>query len=242
MQPGSSRPPGTRSLPLAPDPCPPPPPAKFEPPTAILPARTLLCRIHSPKHSPAGFNPWQAGGASPTRFAPFDGPDGDPVPTLYAAPNFSVALAESLFHDLPRNLPDIFIARSKVDALVVSWIRPLHDLRLASFRGPALRRLRVEWNQLIGSLPTCYSRTQLWARAAHRLGGDVQGIEWSSRQYDGEASFLLFGDRIDLEGLEGHEGPTAIEIVEDRIPLGGPRYETEVLRECEQADITLVSA
>lgn len=184
-------------------------------------------------YSPAGFNPWRAGRASPTRFAPFDGPAGDPVPTLYAAPNFSVALAESLFHDLPRNLPDIYIARSKVDALAVSWIRPLGDLCLASFRGPALRRLRVEWSQLIGSLPTCYSRTQLWARAVHHLGENFQGLEWSSRQYDGEASFLLFGDRID---------PAAIEVIEDRIPLGGPRYEAEVLRECEQADITLVSA
>jgi hypothetical protein len=218
---------------LAPDPCPQPPSPRFSPLPESLPKLTLLCRIHARRFSPTSFNPWKSGGARPTRFAPFPGPTGEPVPTLYAATSFRVALAESLFHDLPRELPDISVSQSKVHELSVSWIRPVHDLRLISFRGTSLRRLRVEWNRLIGSLPTCYPSTQLWARAAHQSAGDFHGIVWNSRQYDGAPCLMLFGDRFDS---------TALETIEDRIPLAGPRYEADVLRECEQANITVTPA
>lgn len=218
---------------MAPDPCAPDPAAELDPLAEALPPFTELVRIHSPAFGAAQFNPWTRSKARPTRFAPFSGPTGRPVPTLYAAPSFAVALAESLFHDLPRDRPDIAIPASRLDQLVVSRLRLRREARLAALRGTSLRRLRVEWARLIGSPPDCYPQSQKWAQAVHGQGGDFDGLVWSSRQYDGEPCFMLFGDRIRARALR---------VVEDRVPLAAAPYREAVLEECEKAGITLAPA
>lgn len=102
---------------MAPDPCPPDPPAGLDPLVETLPEAAELYRIHAPAFGAARFNPWTNLKAQPTRFAPSPGPRGRPVPTLYAAPSFSVALAESLFHDLPRDSAEVVVPASRLGKL-----------------------------------------------------------------------------------------------------------------------------
>jgi len=218
---------------LAPDPCPPDPPAGLDPLVETLPEATELYRIHAPRFGATQFNPWSSAESQPTRFAPFPGPRGRPVPTLYAAPAFAVALAESLFHDLPRDSTEVVVPASRVDELVVSRLQVRRELRLAMFRGTALRRMRVEWARLIGSPSDCYGQSRKWAEAAHRHAGAFDGLIWNSRQYDGAPCLVLFGDRINARALR---------VLEDRVPLSERRYLDAVLDECEKAGITLSPA
>lgn len=219
---------------MAPDPCPPEPAAAFDPLPAALPRGTVLFRIHSPRFGASAFNPWTGPAAKPTRFAPFSGAKGAPVPTLYAAASFAVALAETLFHDLPRDAADLVVAASRLDELALSRLETRRELRLASFRGASLRRLRIDWNRLVGSPLDCWDQTRKWARAAHRHAARFDGIEWSSRQYDGEPCLLLFGDR--------RAATRALAPLDDAIPLADARLRELVLAECEAAGVTLVSA
>ena len=218
---------------MAPDPCPRAPGAGFDPLPEALPGGTLLFRIHSPGFAVISFNTWTNPSAKPTRFAPFSGSSGTPVPTLYAAPTFAVALAESLFHDLPRDLHEITLPASRLDELAVSRIRTRRDLVLAAFHGSSLRRLRTDWQRLIGSLPTCYPRTQAWAEATHRHTRKFDGLLWYSRQKEDHSCVVLFQDRV---------APGDLDAVEDRAPLAAPPYRDLVDQECEAANITLVVA
>jgi hypothetical protein len=216
---------------LAPDPCPAPPPGAFDPLEERLPAGTQLVRIHAPAFAGEAFNPWTAPGLRPTRFAPFAGRSGDPVPTLYAALDFATALAESLFHDLPRFTAEVQVARSRLDELAVSRLEVRRELRLAALRGTGLRRLRVDWNRLIGSPPTCYPRTQAWARACHRHPRRFHGLLWHSRQRDGSPALLLFGD--------SPVAATALVSSEPSARLSNSPWRELVERECEAAGILL---
>lgn len=218
---------------MAPDPCPPDPPAGLDPLVETLPEAAEFYRIHAPAFGAAQFNPWTNLKAQPTRFAPSPGPRGRPVPTLYAAPSFAVALAESLFHDLPRDSAEVVVPASRLGELTVSRLRVRRELRLAMYRGASLRRMRVEWSRLIGCPADCYSQTREWAEAAHQHAEVFDGLIWSSRQYDGAPALMLFGDRINARALR---------VLEDRVPLADARYREAVLEECEKAGITLSPA
>lgn len=216
---------------MAPDPCPQEPPDPFDPLEEDVPAGTELVRIHDQSFPGDGFNPWTHTAARPTRFAPFAGPSGTPVPTLYAALDFATAVAESLFHDLPREADELQIARSRLDSLVVSRLAVVMPLRVASLRGTSLRRLRVEWSRLLGSPPGCYAKTQTWARAAHRDPRKFQGVLWHSRQRDGAPALMLFGDTRLAPGALALAAPSA--------PLSESPYLELVEAECEAANILL---
>jgi hypothetical protein len=216
---------------LAPDPCPKEPPDPFDPLEETVSAGTELMRIHDQRFPGDGFNPWTHTSSRPTRFAPFAGPSDTPVPTLYAAFDFATAVAESLFHDLPREADELQVARSRLDSLVVSRLEVVTPLRVASLRSRSLLRLRVEWNRLLGSPPGCYARTQTWARAAHRDPRGFHGVLWHSRQMDGAPALMLFGD----SRLE----PGALVLAAPSAPLSESPYLEQVEAECEAANILL---
>ena len=50
--------------------------------------------------------------------------------------------------------------------------------------------------KLIGSLPTQYHRTAIWARAIHEQFHHVDDLIWRSNYCDPDDALLLFGDRV----------------------------------------------
>lgn len=163
----------------------PDPPVPFDPEIITLPAGETLYRVHSRKRPGAQFNP---GIGAPTRFAFF----GDPaVPALYAAQTKQSALAESLLHDVPmlggQLTPRIY--RDKR----MSVLNSVRELRLASLMGLGLRRLGVTAEQVTTTAAAHYSRTVLWAKAAHEAGFD--GMSYMSLQCNSDRAYVFFGDR-----------------------------------------------
>lgn len=76
---------------------------------------------------------------------------------------------------------------------VLGLIEVTRPVRLANLRGLGLRRLKDEARQVTDTDASEYSRTVLWAQAAHATGFD--GLAWTSRQCNDTRGVVLFGDR-----------------------------------------------
>jgi hypothetical protein len=168
------------------------PPAPFEPEEFFLAAGSAVYRIASNSRGVDAFNP---GKGAPTRWAFFGAP---PVPVLYAAQGEISAVCETLLHDIPHDggllLPTSY--RDKIAARLITG----RDLRLASFMGTGLRKLKVEARDLTDSDPTTYGDTVHWAAAAHAAGFD--GVSWMSKRCNTDRAYVLFGDRVEPADLE----------------------------------------
>lgn len=163
----------------------PTPPDPFNAAEQTLKAGTKLYRVHSNVRTVTEFNP---GVGSRTRFGFF----GDPVvPVLYAADTEQAAVAESLLHDIPT--AGGALTYSQYANKVMGRIIVARDLRLANLRGLGLRRLKVKANQLTNTSASEYSRTVMWANAAH--AADFEGLAWTSRQCNDARAVVLFGDQ-----------------------------------------------
>ena len=139
------------------------------------------------------FNPCRVG---PTRFAPIRDGAGRCIPSLYAGSTVDSAIHETVFHDVPPSAKRKTVPKSAIDRCSHSTLLVRRPLQLASLRAPDLMRLGVDRETLIGSLPTQYGRTALWAKAIHDRSDDVDGMIWTSNLCDPDAALLLFGDRI----------------------------------------------
>ena len=85
-----------------------------------------------------------------------------------------------------------------------------HEAHLAAGESAGTRpdEMGLRREALIGSLPTPYGRTALWAKAIHDQF-DVDGLIWTSNLCEPDAAVLLFGDRAataDLAVTGIHEG------------------------------------
>ena len=186
------------------------PPAHLQAPNVVaLTAGELLHRIHGRQFDGNGFNPCRGG---PTRFAPIRDGRGRCIPSLYAASTVEAAIYETILHDIPlgmarKSVPSGAIAGRRHTTLILR--RALH---LASLRAPDLVKWRVRRETLIGSLPTQYGRTALWAKAVHDQFGEIDGLVWTSNLCDPDTALLLFGDRVSAADLmvtgmrEGSDG------------------------------------
>ncbi|WP_176980720.1 RES family NAD+ phosphorylase [Paramicrobacterium humi] len=130
------------------------------------------------------FNP---GIGAATRFAFFGNPV---VPVLYAAATEQAAIAESLLHDIP--LRGGALQQSAYTGNRMSRLTTTRDLRLALLAGLGLRRLGVIADQVTSTPAAEYSRTVLWAEAAHKAGFD--GVAYMSRQCNSDGAYAFFGD------------------------------------------------
>lgn len=167
----------------------PTPPNPFDPEVTVLAAGERLYRVHGNRRDATAFNP---GVGEPTRFAFFEcHATGRTVPVLYAAAAQDAAVAETLLHDVPAS--GGYLDYDDYAAKVMSRIVSTRALRLATFHGLGLRRLRVTADDLTGSPATTYSATVDWAAAAHGAGYD--GIVWMSRQCNDAKAYVFFGDR-----------------------------------------------
>lgn len=171
-----------------------------------LDARNVLHRVHARELAGNAFNPCKGGR---TRFAPIYNATGDCVPSLYAGLTLESAIYETVFHDVPLSSDRKTAPREAVEKRKQSTLLVRRKLRLASLRAPDLLKWGVRRELLIGSLPTQYARTALWAQAIHAQFPDVEGLIWTSKLCDPDAAVLLFGDRVagtDIDVVAMREG------------------------------------
>lgn len=167
---------------------------------------------------------------------------------LYAADCLDGALSETLFHSLPPR-PDPGAAaeafldhdldraaaaqrgfrRQRLRGRMASVLEPRRDLALARLSGHGLGRLGVARDELITSPASAYAQTAAWAAALHRQHDGLDGLAWTSRQFDDARAVVLFGDRTD----------GALRIADGPEPLDLGRGLDRVRRAAELARITI---
>ena len=176
------------------------PPAKLTDPNIItLGTGALLHRVHDRNYDADGFNPCMG---APTRFAPIGDAKGNCVPSLYAADTLEAAIHETIFHDIPVVTGRKTVPRTLVQSRAHGQLEALRDLRLASLRGPDLRRWRISRNSLIACAPNLYPVTARWASAIHHQFPNVEGLVWTSNQCDPDTTYLFFGDRVSSKDFQ----------------------------------------
>ena len=159
----------------------------------VLGAGALVERVHDRRYGASGFNPCKG---APTRFAPIHDAEGNCVPSLYAADTLEAAIYETIFHDVPVQANPGTVPKTLVQSRAHSRLEVLRDLRLASLRGPDLRRWRVDRNSLIATSPALYPETARWACAIHCRFPEIEGLAWTSNRCDPDTAYLFFGDRV----------------------------------------------
>ncbi|MDE0332436.1 MAG: RES family NAD+ phosphorylase [Nitrospinae bacterium] len=173
------------------------PQAKLADPNVVtLGAGAFVHRVHDRNYGGSAFNPCKG---SPTRFAPVYDATDKCVPSLYAAGTLEAAIHETIFHDVPVTAKRKTVPRTLVQSRAHVQLEVLRDLRLASLRGPDLRRWRIARSSLIGASPELYPETARWASAIHHQFPEVHGLLWTSNQCDPDTAYLFFGDRVKPE-------------------------------------------
>lgn len=139
----------------------------------------------------ASFN--EGHGAS--RFAPLQGPDGQPLHTYYAASTPECACMESLLHDVALQPPGVFeVARLAHYHLATLELDA--ELQCVSLHTKDLPRLGLTRAQLIDSLPNAYPLTRAWAQAAFDQRPQAQALSYTSRRDDAGRCLLLCRQRL----------------------------------------------
>lgn len=163
----------------------------FDPQIDTLPAGSWLYRVFSGRsgRTATEFNP---GVGAPTRFAFFEDHDGKTVPVLYAAQTQEAAICETLLHDIPAS--GGALEPAQYQDKVMAQLQITRDLRLASFKGTGLRRLKATHDQITSTNAIEYPKTVFWAEAAH--DADLDGAIWMSNRCNSDSAVVLFGDRV----------------------------------------------
>ena len=178
------------------------PPATLHISHFILPAGTLLHRVHQGRFGATEYNPTGGGNA---RFSPIATAAGAIVPTLYAGSTFHCAVMETAFHDVGYSPGLKTFQQKRLDGLKHSVIHTAQELTLVDLSTKALRRLGIQRQHLIDTPASEYCYTRSWAKAIHQFAPEAQGLRWVSRQDDQAVAFVLFGDRLDEGALLEHD-------------------------------------
>ena len=175
--------------------CLPPPPDDLGSPNVVkLTAGTALHRIHDRRLAGDSFNHCLG---APTRFAPIGDRRGECVASLYAGSTLEAAIYETIFHDVPvAGVGPRTVPLTQVHDRMHSVLTLQRQVRLASLRGPDLRKWRVARSMLIASGPNAYARTASWAKAVHDRFPTIEGLLWTSNQCDPDDAVVFFGDRV----------------------------------------------
>ena len=166
----------------------------------MLPAGTVLTRLHDAAFDVAAFNPTVARNA--LEGGRFDSTPEDPYAFLYAAGDDSTAVAEALLRELPiderggRLLP-----RRRLDGLRIGWLRTTRDLALVNLRsGRDLAALGQDgWLTVAPAAE--YAMTRRWAAAIRNWDTEAAGLSWRSRLEPDGIAYAFFADRCPGDAL-----------------------------------------
>ena len=157
-----------------------------------------IVRVHEAGTDPRRFNP---GYGNPTRFGFFTDPHGVTVPVWYGGENLDVAIAETLFHELPLG-PDTVLPASIYLDRAHGTVAPRRPLQLIKLADNGLRALGLRAHQLTDTDAVDYADTVKWAHALHSRHATADGLVWMSRQFNSHRSLVLFGDRVTSRDLD----------------------------------------
>lgn len=164
--------------------------------TTVWPTERPFFHVYALQRGCDGFNP----GRGDTRFAPIGA--ALPVPSLYGGADETVALLESIFHDVVSGAERLVYERM-LRGRGLAHLVPPRPIRLLDLRDDVLESIGLSRSDLITASAAHYGCTRAWAAWFHerRPGGHApDGLLWHSRQAElvgrpaGE-SFVLWGDR-----------------------------------------------
>lgn len=178
----------------------PPPEGDITPRHALLPAGTVLWRVHHRNQQPNQFtdrpaHPYFGGGR-------FDGAADDPYPFLYAGATEPTALTEVLLRDIPfatdgyRILPRSGLRDRRLTALETTA-----ELRMVTLETAQDLAAIGQTDWLVQAEPTEFAQTRFWARWL-RTRSDGQGLLWQSRRNRPDRAFVFFGDRCGADAFK----------------------------------------
>lgn len=123
------------------------------------------------------------------------------VATLYGGASISVAVMETIFHDLPSSSVGTPYDLSKLEGLSHSAVKPCQDLHLVNLDPKTLRKMGVKRADILDSSADQYVFTREYSVAIHQAYPAAQGMQSSSKQHGGTV-LMLFGDRVKSSHLE----------------------------------------
>lgn len=157
----------------------------------------LLDRVFLTSHGVLEFN---ASGRGDTRFAPLGG-----KAHLYAGDTRTVALLETVFHNVHQSTPRLIYAATDLAGRSLGRMRVEARIPLVDLRNGALERLGLHRSQLTATTAAHHPCTRAWAEAlvGRKTGGITpRGLLWDSRVAElAGADSLLLADLM--------EGPTS---------------------------------
>jgi hypothetical protein len=166
----------------------------------LLPAGTVLFRVHQKQFAADAFNPvpsdrYYGGGR-------FDATEDDLYPFMYAGATVPNCIAETLLRDRPlddtgaRVLPQRKFADRRISAVMTTHELVIVSLRTGIDLGAVSQDPWLTWTE-----PRDYSRTRHWGHWIRGQLPSVQGYVWSSRREPLTDSYVLFGDRIPVGAI-----------------------------------------
>jgi hypothetical protein len=178
----------------------PPPRYRGTPCRHVIPAGTLLHRVHQRRRVATTFNPLVAdavfGGGR------FDPTADDDYPYLYAAFSERTALAEALLRSVPFNEQGTrILPRTAVRDRQLSSIQLTTEVQLLALTTSTELAAVSQDEWLVHAEPHDYPQTRRWARWLRSQAPWAQGLVWTSKRDLGERAVVLFGDRCQPGGL-----------------------------------------
>ena len=188
-------------------------------------------RVFRHAYAPTAFNPGRGAPEPAGRFHFFADERGDVVPAMYGGTPEDVAIAETVFHDVPVRGAGRIVQESTLEPLSIARLRATRDLRLVELLGHGLRALQLRPEELTATEPNTYRGTVAWAAALHAAMPDVDGLLWMSRQFNAGRALVLFGGRV---------AETLLEVTQTPLPLLAGPGRSKVERAANAARIAIV--
>lgn len=158
----------------------------------VIDAGKRLFRIHPSVYSGNQFNNTAHGDA---RFSPVkDRITGNIIPTIYAGDSTDVAICEVVFHDVDVSQKEIVFEQKNLKDKSHTELELNDDVIVAVIDQVSVVTMRAG-KKLIHCDAEEYIHTRAWAEHIYEQHKDIQGLEWPSRQHNGNA-YVFFEDRI----------------------------------------------
>ena len=147
---------------------------------------------------------------------------------MYVGSDFTSALQESIFHDVPMTCTKR-VRNSLLDEFVYSILIPEQDLSLADLTSSGLMKIGAP-RDLTDCEPVGYAETVVWARALHQDNPALAGLFWVSRRNNEGRALVLFGDRIAGGMLKARHAEIPLRYLETEIDNIAARCNIDIPR------------
>lgn len=150
---------------------------------------------------------------------------GSPLGTIYLAETKEVAIAETLWRQLPLRRARLMFER--VQSRTIGTVTTARDLLLKELHDPGLRALGLRDENLTHTPSTCYRRTRAYGQALLDDHPDVDGFVWMSRRFNTHRCFMLIANEQIQFTPDSHASLTE------------PAQRDDFIRLCERAGVAV---